>query len=56
MSGDLVSAKRDWLWYVLGVILTPLLLAQLGLTSTQMFAVAGFCVVLYGAVSGTICH
>jgi hypothetical protein len=31
MIGDLVSAKRDWLWYVLGVILTPLLLAQLPL-------------------------
>src|SRR3989338_2539651 len=50
MIGDLVSSKRDWLWYVLGVILTPLLLAQLGLAPTQTLAVGGFCVVLYGAI------
>src|SRR3989338_6124571 len=50
MIGDLVSSKRDWLWYVLCVILTPLLLAQLGLAPTQTLAVGGFCVVLYGAI------
>ena len=50
MIGDLVSSKRDWLWYCLGVILTPLLLACLGLTTAQTLAVGGFCVVLYGAI------
>jgi len=50
MIGDLVSAKRDWLWYALCVITTPLLLARLGLTGAQTLAVAGFCAVLYGAI------
>lgn len=50
MIGDLVSAKRDWFWYVLGVVLTPLLLAQLGLSASQTLAVGGFCVVLFGAI------
>jgi len=50
MIGDLVSAKRDWLWYIAGVLLTPFLLARLGLTPTQTLAVGGFCVVLYGAI------
>jgi len=50
MIGDLVSAKRDWFWYALGVLLTPLLLARLGLTTTQTLAVGGFCIVLYGAI------
>ena len=50
MIGDLVSAKRDWLWYIAGILLTPLLLARLGLTATQTLAVGGFCVVLYGAI------
>jgi len=50
MIGDFVSAKRDWLWYLAGIVLTPLLLAQLGLTSAQTLAIGGFCVVLYGAI------
>ncbi|MBI3321696.1 MAG: hypothetical protein HYZ91_05455 [Candidatus Omnitrophica bacterium] len=50
MIGDLVSEQRDWLWYALGVIATPLLLARLGLTTQQILAVGGFCVVLYGAI------
>jgi len=50
MIGDLVFTKRDWLWYALGVVLTPLLLARLGLTAQQTLAVGGFCVVLYGAI------
>ena len=50
MIGDLVSAKRDWLWYLAGVVLTPLLLARLGLTASQTLAIGGFCVVLYGAI------
>ena len=50
MIGDLVFSKRDWIWYALGVLLTPLLFARLGLTTPQTIAVAGFCVVLYGAI------
>lgn len=50
MIGDLISEKRDWLWYALGVIATPLLIARLGLSTPQTLAVAGFCVVLYGAI------
>ena len=41
---------KDWAWYALGVIATPLLLATLGLSTAQVLAVAGFCVVLYGAI------
>src|SRR3989338_10572418 len=44
------SSKRDWLWYAFGVIATPLLLSRLGMTTQQTLAVAGFCVVLYGAI------
>jgi len=50
MIGDLVFTRRDWLWYVLGVFVTPLLLARLGLSANQTLAVGGFCVVLYGAI------
>ncbi len=50
MIGDLIFSKRDWVWYVLGVILTPLLLAQMGMSLQQTLAVGGFCVVLYGAI------
>lgn len=50
MIGDLVSGKRDWFWYVLCLILTPLLVARLGLSTQQTLAVGGFCVVLYGAI------
>lgn len=41
---------RDWLWYALGVLLTPLVVARLGLTPPQTLAVAGFCLMLYGAI------
>jgi len=50
MIGDLISEKRDWLWYALCLIATPLLLARLGLSTEQTLAVGGFCVVLYGAI------
>ncbi|MBI3011003.1 MAG: hypothetical protein HYY58_00730, partial [Candidatus Omnitrophica bacterium] len=50
MIGDLVSEKRDWLWYALGVLATPWLLGRLGLTAQQVCAVGGFCVILYGAI------
>ncbi|MBI3087294.1 MAG: hypothetical protein HYY91_00165 [Candidatus Omnitrophica bacterium] len=50
MIGDLVSAKRDWLWYGLCLLVTPWLVGRLGLTSQQMLAVGGFCVILYGAI------
>ena len=50
MIGDLVSQRRDWIWYVLGVILTPLLIARLGLSTPQTLAVGGFCIVLFGAI------
>jgi Na+/H+ antiporter NhaD/arsenite permease-like protein len=50
MIGDLVSSKRDWLWYTLGVVGTPLVLSTMGLTTPQTLAVGGFCIVLYGAI------
>jgi len=50
MIGDLVSEKRDWFWYALCLIATPLLVARLGLTTQQALAVGGFCVILYGAI------
>ena len=42
--------KRDWLWYTAAVALTPCLVSRLGLSVQQTFAVAGFCVILYGAI------
>ena len=50
MSEPSGVSTKDWLWYGLGVVLTPLLLATLGLSHTQTLAVAGFCIVLYGAI------
>jgi len=47
---EAAATKRDWLWYGLGVLLTPLLLARLGLTFPQTMAVAAFCAILYGAI------
>lgn len=44
------SSWKDWAWYALGVIATPLLLSRIGLTTHQTLAVAGFCVILYGAI------
>ena len=41
---------RTWLWYALGVLLTPLLASRLGLTPFQTLSVAGFSVVLFGAI------
>jgi Na+/H+ antiporter NhaD/arsenite permease-like protein len=48
--GDLVFSKRDWLWYALCVLVTPLLLERLGLSTQQTLAVGGFCIVLFGAI------
>ncbi|MBI2093902.1 MAG: hypothetical protein HYT88_04195 [Candidatus Omnitrophica bacterium] len=50
MIGDLVSEKRDWIWYALCVLATPLLLLQIGLDARQALAVGGFSVTLYGAI------
>ncbi|HAM41573.1 MAG: hypothetical protein A3I71_04145 [Omnitrophica WOR_2 bacterium RIFCSPLOWO2_02_FULL_63_16] len=50
MIGDLIFTKRDWIWYVLGVVLTPLVFARIGLSPQQTLALGGFCVVLYGAI------
>jgi len=50
MIGDLVSSKRDWIWYGLCLLLTPWLVGRLGLSTPQIFAVGGFCIILYGAV------
>lgn len=48
--GEAASSKRDWLWYAVGIIATPLLLSTLNLSAQQLFAVFGFCVILYGAI------
>src|SRR3989338_1235018 len=50
MIGDLVFTKRDWIWYGLCLLITPWLLAHLGLSTAQTLAVAGFCAILYGAI------
>jgi len=44
------TSARSWLWYVLGVFLTPLIASLMGLTSRQMLAVGGFSLVLFGAI------
>lgn len=44
------SSLKDWFWYAFGVIATPLLLGGLGLSTEQFLSVAGFCVILYGAI------
>lgn len=44
------SSIKDWFWYALGVVGTPLLFSLVGLNATQLFALGGFCVVLYGAI------
>ena len=49
-TGDGQASPRDWLWYALGVLLTPTVLALAGLTPRQTFAVAGFSVILFGAM------
>ena len=50
MVGDLIFTKRDWIWYALCLLLTPWLLAHLGLSPSQTMAVAGFSAILYGAI------
>ena len=47
---DAPAAPKNWLWYAVGVIVTPLLLAPLGLTTAQVFAVVRFSIILYGAI------
>ena len=42
--------KKEWLWYAAAVALTPCLISRLGLSVQQTFAVAGFCVILFGAI------
>lgn len=52
MSGDSTPSTswRDWGWYALGVIGTPWLLSLLGLSVPQTLSVAGFAIVLFGAI------
>lgn len=50
MIGDLVFTKRDWVWYGLCLMVTPWLLAHIGLSQAQTMAVAGFSAILYGAI------
>ncbi len=50
MSAEAPPSRRDWLWYALGVLLTPLLIRRLGLTGVQTLSVLGFCTILYGAI------
>ena len=44
------ASMKMWVWYVLGVVLTPCLFMPLGLDARQVLAVAGFSVILYGAI------
>ena len=41
---------RERIMFLLGVIVTPLLLSPLGLNAKQLAATGGFCVILYGAI------
>jgi len=50
MSSEASTKPREWLWYALGVLLTPLLLRTLGLDTRQLLAVGSFCVILFGAI------
>jgi len=49
-AGSSSTDSRTWLWYGLGVLLTPLAASLLGLTLRQTLAVGGFCIVLFGAI------
>src|SRR3989338_8485710 len=50
MSTDADVRPRDWLWYALSVLLTPLAISLIGLSPRQTLAVAGFSVILFGAI------
>ncbi len=50
MGGGGAPTRRAWFGYCLGVFLTPVAASLLGLSLRQTLAVAGFCVVLYGAI------
>jgi len=41
---------RSWIGYILGVAVTTFALAAVGLSQNQTAAVAGFCLVLFGAI------
>ncbi len=49
-AGEPSRSMKAWGWYALGVIGTPWLLSLLGLSVQQTLAVAGFSVVLFGAI------
>ena len=49
-AGTSTASFKDWAWYLVGVIGMPLLLAPLGLSAKQVLAVAGFGIVLFGAI------
>ena len=42
--------SKDWIWYTVSVLLTPLVISLIGLTERQTLAVAGFSVILFGAI------
>ena len=44
------STVKTWGWWALGVLVAPLLLGTLGLSGQQVMAVAGFSVILFGAI------
>ena len=50
MSEEPVPSSKDWLWFGLGVVFTPWLVGQLGLSWAQLLAVGGFSIILYGAI------
>lgn len=50
MSAEAPPSMREWVWYAIGVLATPLLLAGIGLHGSQVLAVGGFSVILYGAI------
>ncbi len=51
MSSESAPASlRDWCWYAFSIVAAPLLASRLGLTGPQILAVAGFSVILFGAI------
>jgi hypothetical protein len=47
---SVIKLSRDWIWYGVCVLVTPPIIGLMGLTARQTFAVAGFCMILYGAI------
>lgn len=49
-AGPTVATRRSLLLYAVCVVATTFALSRLGLTSDQVFATAGFCLILFGAI------